>query len=486
MFYRADNGLLNSFISQHSWISELAGILPLSSLIDFIEIPPKRHILELSGAVPMWSWAITPAGSRLMLSNTADRAKKDCLLDCFGETVALEALDGRYGDRYYIKSPETLRLVLDGHHAATITNDHHNMIKTGMAKEDYRIQNLEIVHLTRYMPNSENQYHLSNWRTLLASQWRAASYLYIATSLTGWLLLLGLITLSVLLNSWISLSFLLVIPVTGAVIFCLYGTKPRRLLVESESDYNRLVVVTEHMNSTDWFVIFGESTIVNSFLNRPLSPEGPSIATGMVLVLRNFLRVLILGQWGLALGAAATKRVDSYIICFWIAFSIVCHAYLITPSRCASDWSKSLANLDIKRCRTQISTRRALLNTILALNPDAFPSTEKPGGEVFFPGGLRWIDPILAQSPSRSRWEEATLQAMRETGSRPIREGVSPVGDSFTYDLSEEWNTKYSIQNEENYWAKYIPEGIYLAAKIKQEMRLPGKKVRRIEDSSTV
>ncbi|KAL6801456.1 hypothetical protein GGI42DRAFT_326421 [Trichoderma sp. SZMC 28013] len=486
MFYQVDNGLLNSFISRHSWISELAGILPLSSLIDFIEIRPKKHILELSGAVPMWSWAITPAGSRLLLSSAADLADRDCLLDCFGETIALEALDGRYGDRYYIKSPGTLRLVFDGHDAATITNDHQNMTEIDMAKENRRVQNLEIVHLTRYEPNSENRHHASDWRTLLGSQWRAASNLYIATSLTGWLLLIGLITLSVLLNSWISFYFLLVIPITGVVIFCLYGIKPRRFLVESESDYNRLVVVTEHMNSTDWFVIFGESTIVNSFLNRQLSPEGPSINTKMVRVLRHFLRILILGQWALALGSAATKRVDSYIICFWIAFSIFCHSYLITPTRCAKDWSKSLANLNIERYHTKISTRRALLNTILALNPDAFPSDEKSGGEKFFSGGLKWIDPILAQSQSRSCWEEATLMAMKEAGMQPISEVLSHFGNYSPNGLSGEWNTKYPINNKENYWAKYIPEGIYLAAKIKQEMRLPGKKVRRIEDASSV
>jgi len=36
--------------------------------------------------------------------------------------------------------------------------------------------------------------------------------------------------------------------------------------------------------------------------------------------------------------------------------------------------------------------------------------------------------------------------------------------------LSGEWNNKY----KDNYWRRFIQEGIYMAAKIKQEAKLPG------------
>jgi hypothetical protein len=102
------------------------------------------------------------------------------------------------------------------------------------------------------------------------------------------------------------------------------------------------------MNSADWLVIYGESTLVNSLLNCPLEPNGPSLSPGMAAAFRFLLRLLILGQWGLALGAAATKNWSSYFICFWIAFSIFSHAYLITPARSAKDWSKLQANLKVE------------------------------------------------------------------------------------------------------------------------------------------
>jgi hypothetical protein len=44
-----------SILDRNAWLGELAGILPLSAVIDFIKIPPKLHILELVGAVLLWS-----------------------------------------------------------------------------------------------------------------------------------------------------------------------------------------------------------------------------------------------------------------------------------------------------------------------------------------------------------------------------------------------------------------------------------------------
>jgi len=58
-----------------------------------------------------------------------------------------------------------------------------------------------------------------------------------------------------------------------------------------------------------------------------------------------------------------------------------------------------------------------LLNTITALNPDKFASTEigdKENPKKPSMGAMRWINPILAPSDSRETWEAATTQGTNE------------------------------------------------------------------------
>jgi hypothetical protein len=60
MAFQATVDSLSSILERHGWVSELAGILPLSALIDFIDMPPKLHILELFGReylACMWPFA---------------------------------------------------------------------------------------------------------------------------------------------------------------------------------------------------------------------------------------------------------------------------------------------------------------------------------------------------------------------------------------------------------------------------------------------
>ena len=101
-------------------------------MIDFIDIPPKLHILELFGRVPLWSWTITPSGSRLLLDKQPAFASCNCLQDRFGNTTALEVLDGRYGDRYFAASPETLRLVLASVPYTVVPNNHENIVTSDL------------------------------------------------------------------------------------------------------------------------------------------------------------------------------------------------------------------------------------------------------------------------------------------------------------------------------------------------------------------
>jgi hypothetical protein len=463
-------------ISQNVWVAALAGILPLSALIDFIDVAQKLHILELVGAVPLWSWVITPSGSRLLLAKQRILGSRDCLQDQFGNTVALEVLDGRYGDRYFASSPETLRLVLGAYPSVEIENNHKNM-----AGEDFdlRVQTLEFVHISRRNPNLRSTPPRLRWRQVLVDSWRDASPIYLSTTLLGWALLIGTTVMSAFFETWISLAFLLLVPVSGVVISCLYGSQPRRLLVEKEAKYVRLLVVTEHMNSANWLVIYGESTLVNSLVNRPLEPNGPSLPPAMAAVFRFILRLFILGQWGLVLGAAATQNWNSYFICFWISFSIFSHAYLVTPERVAKSWSKFQANLKIQRYTTRVSSRRALINTIVTLNPDTFSFDEKdraPDMARFNSQSMNWVDSILARSSNRTIWEEATRKAMIEAYQQRMIDDLKSREHPDNF-LSDAWNAEYS-DPVQCYWRRFIPEGIYIAAKIKKAANLPNRTVK--------
>jgi hypothetical protein len=128
-------GVSNSSISafeallgKHAWIAEVAGILPLSALIEFIDIPEKLHIFQLTGAVPLWSWPITPSGSRLLLSD--QYTEQECYFDRYGKSMSLLALDGRYGDNYTLRNPETVRQCLATETPRVIRNLHVNMSRT--------------------------------------------------------------------------------------------------------------------------------------------------------------------------------------------------------------------------------------------------------------------------------------------------------------------------------------------------------------------
>jgi hypothetical protein len=291
-------------------------------------------------------------------------------------------------------------------------------------------------------------------------------------------------------QTWIAFTFLLLVPVTGVVVFWLYGSQPRRFLVENESEYVRLLVVAEHMNSADWLVIYGESTIVNSLVGRPLKPSRPRLLPATITALRILLQLLILGQWGLVLAAAATKNWNSYFICFWISFTIFSHAYLITPKRGARNWSKFQVNLKVERYGTRVSSRRALINTIVALNPDTFDVKDGATDMAQFYGeGMKWVDPILKSSDARKKWEDATLEAMRQARPRLAVDDLSSPKfrqhpDNF---LSPDWNTTYADPGDPDnpdkiYWGRFIPEGIYIAAKVKERAMLPDRKVVKVSE----
>lgn len=180
-------------------------------------------------------------------------------------------------------------------------------------------------------------------------------------------------------------------------------------------------MVTGHVYSAKWTVFYGESALVNSLLYRPLEHDGPQPSHFVARCLFKVLRILILGQWALVIGAAALTGWDAYFTTLWITFCIFSQAYLISPRISMKSRMRYSAGIQIKRFTTKLSSRRTLLNTVIALNPDTFSWFSKENREdrtKFDQKGMKWLDPILAPGPGRPEWEEPTREAMNEATER--------------------------------------------------------------------
>ena len=159
------------------------------------------------------------------------------------------------------------------------------------------------------------------------------------------------------------------------------------------------------------------------------------------------------------------KGLNAYLVTFWVIMCILSHVYLLPPNSAAKIWITHFAGSHLERYQSQLSSRRALLNTIIALNPDTFPwngATQKEDRTRFHKGGLKWIDPILKPGPDRSRWEEASRIAKKDEAA-PIAE----ERDS----LSAETDKTYGKE----YWYKFISEGIPMARRIRHGAKPTGR-----------
>lgn len=125
---------------------------------------------------------------------------------------------------------------------------------------------------------------------------------------------------------------------TGILVSIIHGSKPRQLLVDKGTDYNHMVVVTENVNGSNWMVFYGESKIVNSFLNRPLYREKSTRSPAIRRLLRLLLRGFILSQWAMAIGAASLQEWNALIISFWVLLCIFSHTCIYTAQDGVKDW----------------------------------------------------------------------------------------------------------------------------------------------------
>ncbi|KAJ4386837.1 hypothetical protein N0V93_009735 [Gnomoniopsis smithogilvyi] len=439
----------SALVTAHPWVTSLANILPLSALVDFLDVPRTLHIFQLSHSVPLWCWSVTPYGSRFLFSASAEAPMDQCCLDEFGRTPGLLCVDGRYGDCYPAMSPETLRMCIDTLTPVSIKNSHANM-KRG----DIRPHTLDVIHVQRERPPRDTQ--------------RRRPPSLLCASALGWLLLGGLLVACGITQCWWAFSFLTVIPFTGLLISHVQVSGPRRLALRrgEGGEYNRLVLAAKHMNETKWIIFYGESTAVNSLLNWPLrkttSATRPRLRRGLQMV----LRLLILSQWVLAVAAAALSGWDAYIISLWVLVCIFAHTTLFSASQTMPDWMRRFARISMTRYQTQLSSRRALLNTVLALNPDKLPQslTFVDGQQLESSNeGLAWADHILKGGADRVRWVQCSQIAMEEWEQHRTLQA---------------WKQQYKCDNSTkrypHYWVPFVEEGVEIGAMIIDRAGLTG------------
>jgi len=425
------------------YVQQLASILPLTALIEFIDLPTKLHGFHLTGRVPLWNWPITPAGARLLLQ-TKDN-EESCCLDSFDRSTVLHCIDGRFGDSYPCSTPTTTRLWLGSLKPShSIHNPHRRMLK-----DNIRRQTLELILISR------NEELVPSVTTNPKRGWFWSRWLHPAPykllSLTGWLLWTATAIISFSAALYVAGAFLILLPLSGLAIKYGHGGKPRQLLDQASQHY-RTVVATNSFNANNWWQFYGRSGIVNSLLNKPLIRKG-HVEQRFIIVA---LQLLIMGQWALAVGSCAMQDWNAIIISLWLAFCAFSSAYIYPARQGVRDWLELDCNLHVKKITATLSSRRSLLGAIVYLNPDTYAKTDS----------MNWINPILAPCEERTKWEAALLRYIKD-GSKFI--SVPTVRRTLLTETPPEAIEESSEPRE--YWVDFIEEGVDMGRRIEKEMQ---------------
>lgn len=430
------------------WQQQLAGNLPLLSLIEFIDMRSKLHVLELSGSISFWNWPITPAGGRLLLSARDEVGA--CYLDQAGCGVNLTCIDGRYGDQYHSASSATVRLCVSQRITdVSVTNDSGNVRRAGARK-----QKLNVIQILRQgrlnVPRTRQEGR--SFRKTIKGLWEAYAVKYWIVSAVGWLCWTTMTVLCLAASLHLAIAYLLLMPLTGMLAHIALGGAPRQLLNSENTPYQRLVVAAENLNGVDWLAFYGQSITVNSLLNRPLYRNGNRKC---LVVRRHLLRIAILSQWVTALGSTCLQDWNALVISFWIAFCACISTYAYTPEESAQDWLRLNCGIVIQKISAEFSSRRSMLSCLVYLNPDKNQVSSS-----------EWINPILAPCRDRTDWE-TNLQLYMETGNpfaifcfEDSTLTVMDVGDG-----SDEVKAG-------RYWWTYIVEGVDMGKRIEKALQL--------------
>ncbi|ERF71392.1 hypothetical protein EPUS_07420 [Endocarpon pusillum Z07020] len=403
-----------------AWAHQLAGILPLTALIEFIDVAMKLHTFELYGSVPLWNWPITPAGARLLLSteNTSDA----CCLDRSNRCeMSLHCIDGRHGDWYPSSAPTTTRLCVSTCKVDVIVRNKSQNI----SDERGRKQRLEFFSIALSQPVARSATVSQPYVAAKRALWLACSLRYLLLSTLGWLCWVGAAALSLTAGLYVAATYLTLMPVTGYIVSFTHGGKPRRLLDVRPCNFTRVVIATSSLNAPEWWAFYGGSSYLNSLLNKPLYRAHDRTVSPL---LRVATRGVVISQWAVAVVSCAQQDGNALVIAFWLFICAITSAYIYPPEKCVVDWLRH-NNLVIRRIQTTFSSRRAMLSALVYLNPD---TRERR---------LGWINPILADGQDRREWESA-LMGLIETGSC-----VDP-------------------RSKTQYWWKFIEEGLDIGRRI--------------------
>ncbi|KAK4140481.1 uncharacterized protein C8A04DRAFT_31977 [Dichotomopilus funicola] len=412
-------------------IQQLAGILPLTALVEFIDLPTKLHGFHLTGRVPLWNWPITPAGARL-LTRTHENVDA-CCLDSFDRSTTLHCIDGRFGDLYPSSTPTTTRLWL----GALKTYLKIPNLSPRMQQDNIRRQRLEVVLFqnsnntaaTTQPADAVNGSLASSWPAVLrrATNWRPLPYTIL--SLTGWVLWASAVGIALATQLYLAAAYLLLLPLSGLTVKYAHGGEPRGLLDNRPSPNSRVVIATNSLNASDWWLFYGASPTVNSILNKPLNRAGAPPSRYAVFVLQG----LILGQWALAVATCAFQNWNAIFVSIWLAFCSLSSAYLYPAQQGVRDWLELDCGVKARKVTAEFSSRRSMLVAMVYLNPDSKTN------------GLSWINPILAPCDERTRWERALLQYI-DDGS-------------------------FAIEEKREYWHDFIEEGVEMGRKIESVIK---------------
>ncbi len=188
-----------------AWAQQLAGTLPLSALIEFIDVGLMLHLYELNERITFWNWPITPAGARLLLSS--EDTHSACCLDRPKHSGILHCIDGKYGDLYPCSAPTATRLFISTKCDTTrLSNPYSNI-----ANNAGRKQRLETIHVIQKEDKPPRMPLASNRRK------------YLAFVVIGWLLWVGLITVISLGGFYYVTTYYTIMPITGLIVWITHG-----------------------------------------------------------------------------------------------------------------------------------------------------------------------------------------------------------------------------------------------------------------------
>ena len=126
---------------------------------------------------------------------------------------------------------------------------------------------------------------------------------------------------------------------TGVWVRAVFGTRARWLIRAEKTNWRRGVVVADHFNGTNWYLFFGNTTLVDSLLNKPLLRADYGLPSKHTL--KFILRMLIAAQWGLILAASEMQNWDAIIISIFIIFCVCTTAFIFRTQDSVASWLKS-------------------------------------------------------------------------------------------------------------------------------------------------